>query len=254
MKKHRLYKNLALLGAAVVIVSIGSKKAIEIKTSKEDDLTTSSVDTTSLKTEKHTPIFEDPELLEIPESSTFVKETESDGIITKSRFESQEDLEKYLEQIYSSSNKSYFEIIENNQLAEENGNFYSYRSDLSVAASYKLLQVNNINLKDITYELNYLLYLYLHPCEPTIEDKETLKILYDLVDEEYNIYEIFSQLALENHLLTCEHKNIHVTDDYGLVCPSLTFENIRKSENKKDSEVIELGPTLSKRIRELTRM
>lgn len=283
-RKHRLQKGLALLGAGVIIVGMGAcTKKFEIP--KVTEVSTDQVtmlEQNNVNVNTTVAIFEDPELLDITEinitndkieesllsnepeqlSTSFSKEdtfTEENSL--KTRFTNQEQLEVYLEQLYYNYGKNSWQIIEEAREREASGEFYSYRNDLSASAAYMLLKDNGITLNDVALELDYLLSLTITPREELEEDKAILKVFYDICGENYNIYEIFEQLALERHMVKCPDKDKHTSNNGFIVCPKLDLEYIKFEINNKianneqdQSEEYELGDCLIEKIEQLTRM
>lgn len=149
-------------------------------------------------------------------------------IPVESRFTTQAELELFLKETYINSGKNIYQIIDELKQAQENGDFYAYRSDLVASAAYMLILENGYTLDELALKLDYLLTLCMYSREVSESDLKILKVLYDMVekDGEYivNIYQFFESLALERHRVSCPEKDKHEKGHRLVACPTLSEE------------------------------
>ncbi len=264
MTKHRLQKSFAMLNAGLIIVTMGACSSDKEILSETSQMSSTLSSNTQENTSNTFSIFEEPEFIEtVPPETNIIPSVQDD--ITKtsdneyhSRFTNQEQLEIYLEQTYNASGKDYWQIINEVNIAKKNGDYSANYNDLSASAGYMLLKDNGLSLDDVTLELDYVLCLVNNPREEFEEDREALKVLYDVTGGE-SVYSIFYQIALERHLISCPSKSNHKNNLGDVMCSELDEEKIltqiANREKAKDAEQstdeYEIGPVLIKKIKQL---
>lgn len=233
---------MALTIAGVTVVSMGACKK-NIQVGKTNTTTRTTEEETSLETLRTNiavteattiKIFDDYELELETENLTEQKSTETTSedpsleAVTEelttnscytSRFTSQAELEKYLEQIYTESGKTSLQIIEEVYKEQEEGNYYAYNTDLSAAAAYKIITEKGYSLEDVQNELDYVLACRINPGEIIDVDEIALAKLITIFKDNFTIKDIFQiceRLALELHLVSCPKLEEH-SEQYGWV-------------------------------------
>jgi hypothetical protein len=150
----------ALIESTILVVTMG---ACSINKKEKTTYIEQAIENPKVETNKELTtsfsIFEDPKLLEnIPFKEITFPEEEIEEEIEEvqfiSRFDNQEQLETYLEQVYKKSGLNYWQIIDD---ADKNEDYTSYQNDLSASAAYMLLKDNPFVLPFHTQGL----YLYM---------------------------------------------------------------------------------------------
>ena len=242
--KDKLHKLTALTLAGLSIVTIGACSR-KIKVDSTKVITKEETIGTTLKSTEPTTfsIFEDPELLtttEVYNDKEDISIKESESILettharenVESRFSNEEELEAYLNNIYQNSGKNYIEII--NEFHEsQKENYYIYREDLYTSAAYTALRECGYTLEELSLELNYLLTAAQNSREVKDEDLIALEKLYVVGDNitnnggiRINIYQLFEQLSLEYHKVSCTNKEEHEKGNRYILCETLDEEKL----------------------------
>lgn len=216
-KSFKKYKLTPLILSPLIIISMGACSrnvdASKITTSQAEP--TTSVAPVEHTTEASSPVKEslifETTATEVPVEVELTTERQPEYV--EARFATSDEMKMYLENLYQSSGKSYWEILNE---AEEN---LDYENDLVLASSYKLLIDNNISIESIYDKLEYILLCSIIPSEYTDEDVAYLNELFTVLNNQYNPFLVFRQLAEQNHLLTCDQN--HEYQYSGIMCDRL---------------------------------
>lgn len=228
------YKLTSLTLAGITIVTMGACSK-NVKMTNSETVNKNDISNTITTTMPTTfSIFDDIDEFnedELITTSDITRKDKDNNDDLTSKFSSQKELEQHLHILYISSGKNYSEIF-NEYHEGQKEDYYIYRDELYTAASYMLIVEKGYKLEDLANELDYLLALRQNPREIIDEDYEALKTLY-VISENVNggkesnlIFQIFEQLSLERHKVSCPDKDKHTDGIKFLNCEHLNTSEL----------------------------